>query len=911
MRGLASGPAIASIGPVYNAGSMPRAALPRSIALLLTLSLAAAPARTDPTPIQPDVLQPAGTGGLAVVDRALAALSSHRRLLVVGAHPDDEDSTALALVARGMAGQVAYLALSRGEGGQNLIGEELGEALGVLRTNELLAARAIDGGRQFFSRAYDFGYTRSLAETLERWPREILLEDAVRVVRRFRPQVILSVFGNDGSGGHGQHQAAGLVAHEVFRLAADPAYRPDLGPAWAATSLFRSAWFRPESATAVHPMGGIEPFSGHSLAQIAALSRSQHRSQDMGRALDLGGRDGRYTREEGPTGTPDDLFSGVDTHLAAIAELLPEGSLRAAAAAALAKVEGTARRARGTLVPDSLAGAAEPLVAIHRELAAVAEKLDAAIAASKPPAPGLLVVRDLIREKLRVADGGLLAAWDVALEAEADREALVAGEGVGVSARVWNAGKGPLRSEAATLSGPSGAELAMAAETDVEVPRAPGYGGLWIWVASLGIRASATPTEPYYLAEPRRGDLYDWSEVDQSLRGEPFGPPPLTVRFRLVLPSRDGEAGTAIDVEREVVHRRVDQALGEIRKPLRIVPPVEVAVAKPLAIVTAGQLEETVSVELRSNATAPITGVLESRSDCRAQNLDPVRFELAPGERARFERNARACPVSTGGRTTTRFVARLDDGRESDLSLPVIDYPHLRPTPMPNAATVEVVPVDLVWPAIGAIGYVPGASDRVPAALAEAGLEVTPLSGRELVAGDLDRFGAIVIGSRAYETLPALAEANTKLLDYARGGGVVIVQYQQYDFVRGGFAPFPLEIGRPHDRVTDEASPVRPLAPEHRLFTTPNAIGPDDWRGWVQERSLYMPATWDAAYTPLLELQDPGEPAQRGALLVANLGRGRYVYTGLAFFRQLPAGVPGAFRLFANLLGLAERQERP
>lgn len=880
-----------------------RRASPALAALLFLAPLAAQAARILPSP-----LEPAGTGGVAAVDRALAALATHRRLLVVGAHPDDEDTTALTLVGRGLGGEAAYLSLSRGEGGQNLIGEELGEALGIVRSHELLAARAVDGGRQYFTRAFDFGYTRSLEETLARWPETELLADAVRVVRRFRPQVILSVFGDDGSGGHGQHQAAGKIAHEVARWAADPDYRPDLGPAWRVDSLFRASWWRPEAATAIHPMGAIDPFSGHSLVQLAALSRSQHRSQDMGRPLDLGGREGRYIREQGPAGSPDDLFAGVDTRLAAVAGLLPEGSLRDETADALARVEATAGAARARLVPAALADAAAPLLEIRQRLAAIVAKLDARLAVPGAAEPGLLVVRELVREKLRLADEGLLAAWNVALDAEADREALVAGEAVAVTARVWNAGEGPLRGDPPVLLGAAGEERALAPADDDEAPGVPGDGGLWIWTTSLGIPAGAPPTEPYFLAEPRRGDLYDWSGVAESLRGEAFAPPPLTVRFRLVRPGREGRAEAVIELEREVVHRRVDQALGEVRRPLRIVPPVEVRVAKPLAIVTAADPAETISVELHSNATGPVAGVLESRSDCRAQPLDPLPFELAPGERARFEREVRACP---GGRTKTRFVARLADGREVDRALPVIEHAHLRPTPMPVEAAVEVVPMDLLWPAVGAIGYLPGASDRVPAALAEAGLEVTLLSGRELADTDLARFGAIVVGTRAYETDAALGAANARLLDYARRGGLVLVQYQQYPFVEGGYAPFPLEIARPHGRVTDEASPVRLLAPEDPVFTTPNAIGPEDWQGWAQERSLYMPATFDAAYRPLLELEDPGQPAQRGALLVAPLGRGHYVYTGLAFFRQLPAGVPGAFRLFANLLALAGPEEKP
>ncbi len=866
-----------------------------ALALLLALLGAAAPAL--PPALLPDPLAPAGTGGLPAVDRALAKLSTHRRLLVIAAHPDDEDTTALTLVARQWGGEAAYLSLSRGEGGQNLIGEELGEALGILRTQELVAARAVDGGRQYFARAFDFGYTRSLDETLARWPLEALLEDAVRVVRRFRPQVILSVFGDDGSGGHGQHQAAGRVAHQVGALAADPGYRPDLGAPWRVEALYRSAWFAPERATVSTPLGAIDPFTGWSSQQLAALSRSQHRSQDMGRPLELGAREGKYTFVEGEGAAGGDLFGGIDTRLAGLVAALPAGPGRTELEARLERAAERARAARASLAPGRLAEAAEVLGELRVDLMAALTAARAALVDAS--ASAVSGVDALLAEKVEVAGAGWLAARGLALEAVADRELLVAGEAVKVTATLWNAGRQPVDLVAVAAVGSDGVSSGSASNGAKTVAA----GELVRFELALEVAPAAAPTSPYPLWRPRRGDLYDLGGVPPQIRGEPAAPPPVAVHFTLAAP------GGPLTIAREVVHRRVDQAVGEVRRPLRVVPPVEVEAAKLLAVVTSSHPEESVAVELRSNAATPVAGTLESRSDCRAQPVEPARFELAPGARARFLRHVRACPGAAGARTTVRFVARLDDGRELDLALPTLEYPHVRPTPLPVAARVEVVPVDLVWPSIGAIGYLPGASDRVPAALAEAGLELARVSADDLLRGDLSRFAAIVIGSRAYETEPALAEGNARLLDYVRAGGLLIVQYQQYPFVEGGFAPLPLEIARPHGRVTDEASPVRPLEPAHAVFQRPNPIGEDDWRGWVQERSLYVPASWDPAYTPLVELEDPGQPPQRGALLVAPLGRGTYVYTGLAFFRQLPAGVPGALRLFANLLALGEPQE--
>jgi hypothetical protein len=249
-----------------------------------------------------------------------------------------------------------------------------------------------------------------------------------------------------------------------------------------------------------------------------------------------------------------------------------------------------------------------------------------------------------------------------------------------------------------------------------------------------------------------------------------------------------------------------------------------------------------------------------------------------------------------------RFVARLEDGAEADVDIRLIDYGYIPRTPMPERADAAISAADLRFPPIRRVGYVRGAADRVPEALAGVGLPIEILGPRELETGDLSAYDAILVGSRAYETDPNLARTNGRLLDYVRNGGLLIVQYQQYPFIQGGFAPYSIEIARPHDRVTDEEAAVTALEPASPVFTTPNRIGPQDWNGWVQERGLYFARSWAPEYTPLLAMADPGGPEQRGGLLAAKLGRGRYIYTGLSFFRQLPAGVPGAYRLLANLL---------
>jgi LmbE family N-acetylglucosaminyl deacetylase len=867
-----------------------------------------------------------------VVDRALAKLTQHRRLLVVGAHPDDEDTSALALVARDQGGEAAYLSLSRGEGGQNLIGPELGVELGVLRSRELLAARRIDGARQFFTRAYDFGYTRSLDETLSKWPREVLLEDAARVVRRFRPQVIVTVFPPDSRAGHGQHEAAGVVAREIFELAGDPDAFPGLASdlsesvAWAPSSLFRATWWDRDETTLSTALGRVDPLTGRSLYQTATASRSMHRSQDMGRVQPLGSESGRYAWVAGPGGPESEhLFAGVDTRLEAIADLLPEGAARDRVVAELTAVRRVAERARGDLAPTRLDRATEDLMEIVSRLREARRAVASVTEDGAPPA-GAAAAGELLDEKLEVAKEGLLAAAGVALDAWAEVGTISPGDSFRVDAQVWHgvrsaqagtaepAPADPLTVEArgVLVTGAEPWDLQPVVDAEGETIRPPSGplapGDLAAWAFYVVTPPHAEPTVPYFLRRPLDGALYDWSEAAPEVRGEPFGPAPVRVRFLLRIGNED------LQVEREVVQRVGDQAVGEVRRPLRVVPRVEVSVQPALSVLTSSEAADPVlHVQLRSWAEYPLAGQVRIEVPAGWRAPEPVRFDI-PEAKGEASVDVRV-PLPDGlerGHYQLGAVAELGSGIYIRSAYPLVDHPHVRATPVPRPATFEIAAADIRLPELGAIGFVTGASDREPEALAAIGLPVVPLSGDDLAemsAGALGRFDAVVVGSRAYETDPGLARANGRLLDYARGGGLVLVLYQQYDFVQGEYAPFPLEIARPHDRVTVEEAPATVLVPEHPVFRSPNAIGPEDWEGWVQERGLYFAHTWDDAYTPLLSFPaspgyDPGE--LRGGLLVAELGEGTWVYTGLAFFRQLPAGVTGAYRLFANLLALAE-----
>jgi LmbE family N-acetylglucosaminyl deacetylase len=806
--------------------------------------------------------EPPSTGGIVTLDRELRMLGHDKRVLMIGAHPDDEDTELLTLLVRGMGAEAAYLSLNRGEGGQNLIGPELGPALGLLRTEELLAARRLDGARQYFTRAYDFGYSKTLDETWRHWPRDSILKDVVRIVRRFRPQIIVSVFSGTPKDGHGQHQAAGWAAQESFRIAGDASRFPELAREeglreWAPAKLYRSTRYDTSATTMTLEGGGLDRAAGLSFHQIAMAGRSLHRSQDMGRLQSLGPSSVPLALLEDRTGRgTDGLFAGVDTTLA-----LPGA------------------------VPPAAGAGADTLLALRRRWAA----------AGVSP------------EQLAHLDRAIAAAAGLVCDARSDDEQVVPEQRVTVTLECWNTGTVPRTVTAALRVGRGFEEAGSGATGDPGAPLRLAPGAIASRAVTLTVQPDAPPSTPYFRLPAPDAGLYDWAGAPAEVRGLPFAAPELVGTFVL-----DGTA----TVEREVTLRLNDQARGEVRRPVSIVPRIGVAIDPDMELWRADDRSShrfTVTLTHAARDTTAGSVTLQVPPGWAAVKRQPFRFGRED-ERETFSFELRSPAAPMAGAVPMRAVARDAAGRRYDTEVVTIDYPHVRSRAFtrPSVATVRVAPLTL--PALERIGYVRGAADRVPEALLGAGLPVSLLDDRMLERGDLDRYDAIVVGPRAYETVPALGEANGRLLEYARRGGLVIVQYQQQRYFEGGFAPFPLTVGGPaprpglpavtHDRVTDEAAPVRLLAPNDPVFRTPNRLAASDWAGWLQERGLYFARSWDPAYRPLLEMHDPGEPPLEGGLLMARVGQGTYVYTGLSFFRQLPAGVPGAFRLFANLLGL-------
>jgi len=840
-----------------------------------------------------NALSPASSGGAPAVDRALQRLQTHRRLLLLAAHPDDEDTRLLTLVSRGLGGEAAYLSLSRGDGGQNLIGPEVGPGLGLLRSRELEAARGIDGARQFFTRAYDFGYTTSLAETRRRWPQEALIEDALRVARRFRPQVLVAIFPSSALAGHGQHWISALTADELYRESGDATKGAALAAEglepWKIDAFYRVAFFRPQEATTRVPLTLVDPFEGRSMLQIALESRSQHRCQDMGQEQPLGDMDELLQWVEGAPGQapPDDIFAGIDTRLRALADSLSNEGARARVQAELDAIEALARETRNHLVAANLAASAPPLGEMVRRLRALENEVGA----------GEVSVRALLAEKRAIAEEAYATAAGFMVEALAERETVVPGETLNVRSQVWNAGGLKFEDLKLSLIG-EGFEL----KADGEAPPPSGFFSTRLTEdhqLEVAVRPDARPTMPYFRRQALAGDLYDWTGVPPEQRGQPFEPPALRVRFEVVL------EGVPIALEREAVYRYRDQARGEVRRPLRVAPAVEVKLDRKLWLwPLVGHQEHKLHVEVRANGQDGAKGQLEVEVPASWPKPAGIPFEISAGlARRDFEIEIAPPKNLAPGRAEVKVAAVVAGQRYAE-ELALIDYEHIRPVVEPRPARLEISSMDLALPSLRRLGYVRGASDQMPELLSELGLPVEVLGAEALAGGDLSVYDAIVVGPRAYEVVPALVAANARLLDYAREGGLVVVQYQQYQYVRGKFAPYPLEIRAPHDRVTDETAPVRLLQPGHAALNTPNAIGEADWLGWVQERGLYFAATWDPAWQPLLAMNDPGGDEKQGALMVADYGKGRYVYTGLAFFRQLPAGVPGAWRLFVNLLAL-------
>lgn len=796
----------------------------------------------------------------------LDRVASTATVLYVAAHPDDENTAFLTWLENERHARAAYLSMTRGDGGQNLIGDEKGDLLGVIRTQELLAARRVDNAEQFFSRAIDFGYSKTPDETLALWGRDAVLADMVRVIRTLRPDVIVTRFPTTGEGGHGHHTASAVLALEAFAAAADPKRFPDQLATLDTWQPRRILWNyftwtappTPEEQKAKSllgvDIGAFSPLLGRAANEVAAESRSMHKSQGFGSAERRGTQMNWFQTLLGPAPAAD-LFDGIITDWSRF----PGG----------AAIDARLARIRSAFDLTRPAASLPELAALHAELVRLG---------TTPAGRASLGLIDARRVELEDILRSCAGLW---LEAIATKPSYVPGDSLLIRAMAVNRSDATVRLQSVSLLAPETRTVADAA-LPVNVTKPVDLRTV------VPADMSHERTQPYWLRATPGTGLFDVS--DPALIGRAENPPVFTARFEVSI------AGAVIRYDVPVLHRWVDRVRGEIYQPAVIVPAVAVAPED--------------GVYLFADATARPVSIRVTARDRRSGIVRlrlPAGWSARPAEAA-AELPGRSTPVTVtfqvippAGAGSGTLEAEFVSGSETfDEAQSVIDYPHIPVQTLFRPATARLVRLELAKRG-ATVGYVMGPGDEVPAALRQAGYQVALLSDADLDGADLSGYDAIVTGVRAYNARDGLKARNNRLHDYVRAGGTLVVQYNTSDnTLLSGFAPLPLALGR--DRVTVEEAPLRLLLPDDPLLTEPNRITPADFDGWVQERGLYFAATWDSTWRAPLACQDPGEPERNGGLLAARFGRGVVIYTGYAFFRQLPAGVPGAYRLFVNLV---------
>lgn len=811
--------------------------------------------------------KPEGTEG---IEEALAKVQVLGSALMIGAHPDDENTAVLAWLARSRHVRAAYLSLTRGEGGQNLIGSEQGDALGLLRTQELLNARRIDGAEQFFTRAIDFGFSKSPKESIDKWGHDAILSDIVWVIREFEPDVVILRFSGTPKDGHGHHQASAILGKEAYEAAGDASRFPEqlewVKP-WKAKRLIWNAFSFTEeqkksSESLPHRIridaGAFDPILGCSFEELAALSRSQHRSQGMGVPQRRGPSPDYFVPVEGEPATKD-IFDGVDTTWGRVPEGAGVGELLKKAAAQYVPQH-----------PEKLIG----------DLAQAAERTRALAERGEPWATTKLAEI----ENLMVLCSGTWA------DATADRYSATQGETFKVTLSVVKRLPVDAIWTGSTVAG-LGTDRTLAFKGSLRNDE-PEEQSL-----DVRIPESAPYSQPFWLSELPQGDRY--VVRDQRLIGRPDPLPVLTAIIHLKI------AGADIDLVRPVHYRYVDPVRGELMRPIVVVPPVAVDLPER-AVLFPNDKDRSIVVQVRSERGKQSGDIKLVLPNGWSELPDTRPFSFADkGDQE--EATFLVKPPATSAAPITFRASAMAGGREINVGMQWIEYEHIEPQVIFRPAAGKLEPIQLSVLA-KSVGYVMGAGDAVPDAIRQMGCEVRLLGEADLLRGDLSKFDAIVIGVRAYNVRLDVKAAESRLLEYVRNGGTLIVQYNVLSYSRvtntvsqPGFAfPFPLEIS--NERVVDETSPIRILDSRSPLLATPNQITPADFGGWVQERGLYFAHKWDAHYSTLLGTHDPGENELAGGLLYARYGKGVYIFTAYSWFRELPAGVPGAYRLFANLL---------
>lgn len=797
---------------------------------------------------------------VAEIAQALDKLNVLGSVLYVAAHPDDENTRLITYYANEEKYRTAYLSLTRGDGGQNLIGPQLRESLGIIRTQELLAARKIDGGQQFFTRANDFGYSKTPEETFNIWDREKILADVVWVIRKFRPDVIITRFNTTPGITHGHHTASAILAKEAFELAADKNAFPEqlqFVDTWQPKRLFwnTSSWFYrnrefDKSGLLSVDVGKYNHLLGESYTEIAAHSRSQHRSQGFGAATRRGTSIEYLEQWAGPDAERD-IMDDIKTNWQRIDERTSIGD----------KI----KQIQKEFTIDHPYKIIQDLLEVRNLISSIDNEF----------------WRDI---KLAEIDQIIAACAGLFLEGAASSYAVTQGDSLKINLEVIN--RSPINFELQKIT-------ILPIDWQENISFELSNNTEWQKEIEIHIPENMPLSQPYWLS--KEGTEGTFKVEEQKLIGLPENPPALETEFELNI------AGTSINYRIPVVHKDTDPARGEVFRPVQIVPQVYTRFDQDVYIF-AEPKSKTVNVMVKA-ATDNAKGEINISA--------PTDWEISPTT-ANFDLNKKgqeqiiSFTVTPPAQTTTNeltIVAKVD-GQEWDYSAMDIVFDHIPAQTWFPESSARFINFDLQKKG-DLIGYIEGAGDAIPQSLIQIGYQVDFLQENDFNNGNLQKYDAIITGIRAFNTNENLPFYREKLMEYVNDGGTLIVQYNTtYGLTTDAIGPYPLRLSR--ERVTVQEAPVAILKPDHPVINTPNKITEEDFSNWVQERGLYFAGDWDENLVPVFSSNDPGEPPRQGGLLVGQYGEGYFVYTGYSWFRQLPAGVPGAYRIFTNLISLGK-----
>jgi LmbE family N-acetylglucosaminyl deacetylase len=810
----------------------------------------------------------------------------------------------LAFLARGENARTAYLSLTRGDGGQNIIGSELFESLGIIRTEELLQARRLDGAEQFFTRAYDYGFSKTLDEAKQKWDEKIILCDAVRAIRTFRPLVVISRFSGTPADGHGQHQFAGYIAPLAVKAAADVNQCKDSGAAWQVLKFYVSQGFRStEKPTLSINTGAYDFLLGRSYFEIAMEGRSQHKTQEQG-VLELKGErlsglnliESKVPKVENEKS----VFDGIDISITGLPKFNKQ--TKYFSNENLGIVQKSAERALSEYaLNDSqkiLPILAEGFTLLRKAhiKAEVKEVYSSTLdnnSLEKELAESKIAFGSLIQKEYEFIEAIKLASG-IQIDTLTDKETITPDESFPVTTRVYFPQSSNVKVKEIKLQTPDGWQISKA-----DAPKETNQGFFRREVANetayfnVKVPANEKPTQPFWMENNRESGLFD---VRENII-ESFQLPILNCVVTAEI------EGTEINFTQPVEYRFADDVRGEVRRNLNVVPKVSLTLNQDLLIVPQSEKSQTrqIVLSITNNSSAAISGEAKL-------NL-PNSWKVTPNA-ASFSLKSKGEKTSVAFDLTIPAKFNVGDfelgaravvnGEIFTKTMNTLAYPHIQTHRFYTDAKTKITVLDLKT-ASATIGYIMGSGDEVPEAIRQMGLAVESLSETDLTSGNLSRFSTIVVGVRAAQVRQDFVANHQRLIDYVKNGGNLIVQYQRPDYET--LLPFPAKIGA---RVADENAKVTILDQGNPIFNFPNRITEKDFEGWVQERNLYSFTTFDANYKPLLEAHDANEPENKGGLVMGQIGKGKYVYCSYAFFRQLPAGVPGAYRIFANLLSLKQ-----